>query len=60
MRLHYTKAMALDDDTAWDGVEWIDLATDSDFLEKARAILNEEEYDTRIVIPLSLSDGFFI
>ena len=46
-----------DDDTGWDGVEWIDLATDSDFLEKARAILNKEEYDTRIVIPLSLSDG---
>ena len=46
-----------DDDTAWDGVEWTDLVTDSDFLEKARAILNKEEYDTRIVIPLSLSDG---
>ena len=44
------------DNIAWDGVEWVDLETDEDFIEKATAIKAGEEYDTRISIPLTLSD----
>lgn len=47
--------MALDK-KAWDGVNFIDLETDEDFLAKARAIIAGEEYDERVVIPLELDD----
>jgi hypothetical protein len=41
---------------AWDDVNYIDLETDEDFLAKARAIVAEEDYDTRIEVPLTLPD----
>ena len=41
---------------AWDDVNYIDLETEEDFLEKARAIVNEEDYDTRVQIPLEFTD----
>ena len=44
------------DDGAWDGVSWVDLETDEDFIEKATAIIQGVEYDTRISIPLTLTD----
>jgi hypothetical protein len=41
---------------AWDEVNYVDLETDEDFLEKARAIAVGEDYDNRIEVPLTLQD----
>lgn len=41
-----------DDKEAWDDVAYFDLEIAADFLEKARAIVLEQEYDTRIQVPL--------
>jgi len=41
---------------AWDDVEFVDLETEEDFLEKARAIISGEDYDTRVQVPLTLPD----
>ena len=41
---------------AWDDVNYIDLDVDEDFLEKAKSIVNGEDYDTRVSIPLDLPD----
>ncbi len=48
-------------DMAWeldDGspVKYVDLDLEEDFLEKAKAIVNGETYDTRVKIPLEFSD----
>lgn len=41
---------------AWDGTNWYDLETSEDWLEKARAIMRGEEFDTRVEVPLDLDD----
>jgi hypothetical protein len=41
---------------AWDDVDYVDLDTDEDFLEKARAIIADEDYDTRVKVPVDFSD----
>jgi hypothetical protein len=41
---------------AWDEVEYIDLDVEEDFLEKARAIVSEEDYDTRVQMQVEFSD----
>jgi hypothetical protein len=41
---------------AWDDVNYVDLETEEDFLEKARAIVADEDYDTRVEVPLTLPD----
>lgn len=41
---------------AWDDVDYVDLETDEDFLEKARSIIAGEDYDTRVSVPLNLPD----
>ena len=41
---------------AWDNVDYIDLDVEDDFMEKLTAILNGEEYDTRVQIELTLDD----
>jgi len=46
----------VDFNEAWDEVRYIDLETDDDFLEKAFAIVNDQEYDTRVEVPLTLDD----
>lgn len=46
----------IDTNEATDEIQYIDLENDSDFLKKARAIINYEPYDTRITIPLDLPD----
>lgn len=43
-------------DQAWDEVSYVDLETDEDFVEKATKVMNDEEYDTRVVIPFELPD----
>lgn len=39
---------------AWDEVDYVDLETDEDFLEKCKAIMNYAEYDSRVQIPLEM------
>ena len=41
---------------AWDEVNYIDLETDEDFLDKAQSIISGKDYDTRIDVPLRLDD----
>lgn len=42
---------------AWDDVEYTDLDSDDDWIQKALAIRNGEDYDTRVSVPLDLSDA---
>lgn len=44
-------------DEAYDGVRFIDLETEEDFLEKCRAIMNYESYDERVSIPVEFEDS---
>ena len=44
------------DDEAWDGVQYTTLETDEDMLAKMRAIVAGEEYDTRVKVPIEMSD----
>lgn len=56
-RAYRLKDPTLDvDNQAWDECDFIDLESDDDFIQKAIAIKNGEEYDTRVVIPLDLSE----
>lgn len=41
---------------AWDDVDFVDLESTDDFIQKALAIRAGEDYDTRVVIPLDLPD----
>lgn len=41
---------------AWDDVDYVDLETDDDWLEKAEAIFAGEDYDTRVQVPVDFSD----
>lgn len=44
------------DKEAWDGVDYIDLETDDDFIQKSRSIKAGEDYDKRVSVPLELPD----
>lgn len=50
------KERNVDPNQAWDNKYWYDLETQEDWLEKARAIMRGEEFDTRIDIPLNLDN----
>ena len=41
---------------AWDGVDYVDLDVDEDFLEKLEAIINGVDYDTRVQVQVEFSD----
>jgi hypothetical protein len=43
-------------DQAWDEVKYVDLEADDDFVEKAQAIIEGRDYDTRISIPIDLPE----
>lgn len=59
-RISEARARDVDDDVAWDEVNFVDLETDTDFLEKCRAIMNYEDYDARVSIPLEMDqDSLF-
>jgi hypothetical protein len=45
---------------AWDDVKWIDLETEEDFLEKAEAIFNGEDFDKRVQVPIDLEDELML
>ena len=49
-----------DPSIAWDGVKWIDLETEEDFLGKAKDMFNGDEWDSRIEIPLDLEDDLVL
>jgi hypothetical protein len=46
----------VDINQAWDDVNYIDLDVDDDFIQKALAIIADEDYDTRVEVPLTLPD----
>jgi hypothetical protein len=46
----------MQENEAWDDVNFVDLEVHEDFLEKARAIVSDEDYDTRVDVPLTLPD----
>jgi hypothetical protein len=41
---------------AWEGVDYVDLEAEDDWIQKALAIQAGEDYDTRVTIPLDLDD----
>ena len=43
-------------DQAWDSVNFVDLESDDDWIQKALAIKAGEDYDTRVSIPLDIPD----
>jgi hypothetical protein len=43
-------------DEAWDDVDYVDLETDDDFIEKCLAIKSGEDYDTRVEVPVDFTD----
>lgn len=50
------KQRGIDPQEAWDEVKFVDLEVPEDFLEKARAIVANEDYDTRVQVPIELDD----
>ena len=44
-------------DEAWDDVKWIDLEVDDDWFQKALSIVAGEDYDTRVSVPIDMSDA---
>jgi hypothetical protein len=44
------------DEEAWDDVQWIELESDDDWIQKAMAIVAGEDYDTRVSIPIDLPE----
>lgn len=43
-------------DQAWDDVDYVDLESDDDWIQKALAIKAGEDYDTRVSIPLDIPE----
>ena len=50
----------VDVNQAWDDVNYVDLDVDLDFLEKARAIVADEDYDTRVQLEVQLPDDVLL
>jgi predicted HicB family RNase H-like nuclease len=55
--INESKERNIDPDQAWDDVKWVDLDVESDFLEKAKAMFNGEEFDTRVQVEVDLDDA---
>jgi hypothetical protein len=55
---HTSEAQSRDvnENQAWDDVNYVDLEADDDFIQKALAIVANEDYDTRVEVPLDLDD----
>jgi hypothetical protein len=45
---------------AWEDVDYVDLESDDDWIQKAIAIASGEDYDTRVTIPLDLDDDILL
>lgn len=44
------------DEQAWDDVDFVELESDDDFIQKAMSIMAGEDYDTRVSIPLDIPE----
>ena len=53
-------SFGVDDNLAYDKLEFIELEMIEDMLEKMTAVTRGEEYDTRIMIPLDITDKEFL
>lgn len=51
-----SKTRDIDIDEAWDGVQYVDLEVDDDFIQKGLAIKKGLDYDTRVSVPVEFSD----
>ena len=58
--LSEAKQRNVDANQAWDDVKWVDLEVEEDFFEKATAMFNGEEWDSRIQVPLDLEDDLLL
>ncbi len=58
--LNEAKERNVDPDHAWDDVKWVELEVDEDFLEKAHAMFNGDEWDDRIQVPIDLDDDLIL
>ena len=54
------KELGVNLNEAWDGVDYIDLEVDDDFIQKCLAIKDGDDYDTRISVPLDLPDDLLL
>lgn len=45
-----------DANEAWDDLKYVDLDVDDDFIQKALAIVAEEDYDTRVQVQVEFTD----
>ena len=58
--LNEAKERNIDPDQAWDDVKWVELEVAEDFLEKAQAMFNGDEWDSRIQVPLDLDNDLLL
>jgi hypothetical protein len=50
------KSRGVSANEAWDDVNYVDLDVVDDFIQKAVAIVNDEDYDTRVSVPVDFTD----
>jgi len=55
-----SESRGVDLNEAWDGVNYVDLEVDDDFMQKALAIRAGEPYSTDITVPLDLPDELIL
>jgi hypothetical protein len=46
----------VDVNQAWDDVNYVDLETDDDFIQKAQSIVAGQDYDARVEVPVELNE----
>jgi hypothetical protein len=56
-RSFFRKNASNEDSVAWDGVEFIDLEVDDEWIQKSLAIKEGKPYDTRVSMPIDLDEG---
>jgi hypothetical protein len=50
------KSRGVSANEAWDDVNYVDLEVDEDWIAKSQAIVDGQDYDTRISVPIDLRD----
>ena len=55
-----SKTRGIDVSIAWDDINWIDLEVAEDWLEKAKAIFDNQPFDRRIEVPLEVEDDVIL
>jgi hypothetical protein len=54
---HESSGRGIEINNAWDDVNYVDLDVDDDFFQKALAIREGEDYDTRVQIEVNFDDA---